>query len=235
MLRFACRPFDGKVWAAMQRVNSRGAPTYAIADHFIDENVLAVIVRDPGTAPGCKRGTEPAAEHVRMIIVPADACDDTPACFGEATLRQDEMRLFNAPARRVLTIFADRRVRLETTDDSGAACVRWRQSTVTVYNVRNNTMRRIRRLTAEVGAEEITRVGTIRIAPPRGSSAWSAWDRWIDTFNSALGRAAADLVQADPSLIGRARKWVHRAKDIVPVFMREEIQTWEHSPSLAVS
>jgi hypothetical protein len=211
-----------KTWEAMQRVSARGAAAYAVADHFIRDNVLTVVVRDP-----CPSSMQAGTEPIRMVIVPADARDDTSACLGEATLRQDEMAVFNAPARRVLTMFVDRRVRLDTTDDAGAASIMWRQSTTKLYNIANSTMSRVRRLTAEVEAEEMAGIGTIRVAPPPGSAAWSAWERWIDSCNAELGRAPADVVEAEPSLIQRARKGMLRSIGIAPASERDGVQRLE--------
>jgi len=81
---------------------AKGAPAFAIARGELPEGAAAILIRDP------------AAPIERLVVVSERTVDDEVLALAEGTLRQEEIHVPAPPSRRVLTVFTDRRVRIET-------------------------------------------------------------------------------------------------------------------------
>jgi len=198
---------------AVAQVWSLGMPAYAVADRFVDSDVVAMVVRNSG------------ARSARMIIVDSAARDDFAIVSAESALRMDELQQLEASGRRIIAIFSDGKMSLRTLDESGTEIVSWCRAVTPIYSGADR-LRSIRRLTAEAVPETVPGVGLVRFAPPKGSAAWVAATAWIYDYHAAVCRAAADAVRADPSLLNAARESIKAWANIGPSAMRDGLRMW---------
>lgn len=198
----------------MSKVWSRGMPAYAIANQFFDRDAIAMALRNVGL------------DCARTVIVHASAQDDFAITSAEAVLRMDEFHELDASGKRIIAIFGDGRMSLQTFDESGAAPISWSRSPTPLYSGAEH-LRRIRRLTAGVAPQTVPGIGIIRFAPPRGSAAWVAGTAWLDEYHAAVCHAAAESVRTDPSVLERARETLKASVNIGPSFMLDGLLAWQ--------
>lgn len=89
---------ETKRWLASVR---RGRPAVLVAADPLPDGAVAQVIRDP------------AAEHPRLIVVSRGEVDDEVLALAQLILTRSEMNTPDLPARREITVWRDRRYRVQ--------------------------------------------------------------------------------------------------------------------------